>query len=71
MLVRLSTCSRSRIAAVAVLAVLVLTGCTGNGGLTVGDNAPDFNLPEASGSSVSLDEYAGSPALLYFHMADG
>lgn len=53
------------------LAVSVLAGCGGTDGLAVGDSAPDFALPEASGSTVSLDDYAGGPALLYFHMADG
>jgi len=56
-----------------VLAALVMSGCgdgTGDG-LAVGDEAPDFALPEASGATISLDDYAGGPALLYFHMADG
>ena len=55
------------------LAVLVLAGCgdgAGNG-LSVGDKAPDFSLPEATGSTVSLEDYDGAPTLLYFHMADG
>ena len=56
----------------AVLTLLVLTGCSGaNGALAVGDDAPSFSLPDSSGSIVSLDDYAGGPALLYFHMADG
>ena len=52
--------------------VMVLAGCgdTPNG-LSVGDPAPDFTLPDAAGSTVSLDVYSGAPALLYFHMADG
>ena len=55
-----------------VLAALVMSGCGGTGdGLAVGDEAPDFALPEASGATISLDDYAGAPALLYFHMADG
>jgi hypothetical protein len=56
-----------------MLAALVMSGCgdrTGDG-LAVGDEAPDFALPEALGATVSLDDYAGAPALLYFHMADG
>jgi cytochrome oxidase Cu insertion factor (SCO1/SenC/PrrC family) len=56
-----------------ILAALIMSGC-GNGtgdGLAVDDEAPDFALPAASGSIVSLDDYAGTPALLYFHMADG
>lgn len=58
---------------VAFLALLVLSGCSGatSDGPALGDDAPDFSLPEAFGSTVSLDDYAGEPALLYFHMADG
>ena len=55
-----------------LLFTLVITGCTdANDGLAVGDRAPEFALPTASGSTISLDDYAGGPALLYFHMADG
>ena len=56
-----------------VVAVLILAGCSdgSGGGLAVGDEAPGFALPTASGSIVSLDDYSGTPALLYFHMADG
>lgn len=56
-----------------VALMVLLAGCSdGPGdGLAVGDNAPDFSLPEASGSTVSLDDYSGEPVLLYFHMADG
>jgi cytochrome oxidase Cu insertion factor (SCO1/SenC/PrrC family) len=59
---------------IVVLVVMVLLAGCSNGsddGLAVGDNAPDFSLPEASGSIVSLDDYTGEPVLLYFHMADG
>jgi cytochrome oxidase Cu insertion factor (SCO1/SenC/PrrC family) len=56
-----------------VLVAVVLAGCgpAGGDGLAVGDDAPDFALPDSFGSTVSLDDYAGEPALLYFHMADG
>lgn len=56
-----------------MVVALVATGCSDAtaDGLTIGDDAPGFELPTASGSTVSLDEYAGAPALLYFHMADG
>jgi hypothetical protein len=41
-------------------------------GLAVGDAAPAFTLPTASGDQVALSDYRGSkPVLLYFHMADG
>lgn len=56
-----------------LLGALILAGCSeeSSDGLAVGDDAPDFSLPEASGGTVSLADYAGQPALLYFHMADG
>jgi hypothetical protein len=55
-----------------LLSSLIMAGCGGaTDGLAVGDRAPAFDLPTASGSTVALDDYAGGPALLYFHMADG
>jgi cytochrome oxidase Cu insertion factor (SCO1/SenC/PrrC family) len=37
-----------------------------------GDRAPDFRLPAASGTEVSLDDYRGTrPVLLYFSMGPG
>lgn len=58
---------------VGVLVLVLLTSCsnTRDDGLSVGDDAPDFSLPEASGSTVALSDFAGEPVLLYFHMADG
>jgi hypothetical protein len=59
---------------VLLLMVPVLSACgPSNGqGLAVGDSAPSFSLPEATGGQVSLADYRGSkPVLLYFHMADG
>ena len=58
---------------VGVLALVLLAGCSGttDDGLSVGDDAPGFALPEASGSTVTLNDFAEAPALLYFHMADG
>ena len=51
---------------------LVIAACGGDdGGLSVGDAAPDFSLEEASGGMVDLADYAGQDVLLYFHMADG
>jgi hypothetical protein len=57
----------------ALLMLPVLAACSSGGtdGLAVGDRAPDFSLPEASGSTVSLGDYADTATLLYFHMADG
>ncbi len=63
-----------RAAVLLMMAIALLaTGCSDATGesLTIGDDAPGFELPTASGATVSLDEYAGKPALLYFHMADG
>lgn len=39
--------------------------------LSVGDPAPPFSLPTASGETVSLAGYQGTPVLLFFHMAGG
>lgn len=50
---------------------LVMAACGGSAGLTVGDEAPDFSLQEASGGVVSLADYDNQDVLLYFHMADG
>ena len=36
----------------------------------VGDRAPDFTLPGASGSTVSLSDYAGRPVVLVFYPGD-
>ena len=52
---------------------LLLQGCsTEQAGLSVGDPAPEFTLPDAVGGSVSLADYEGEqPVLLFFHMAAG
>jgi hypothetical protein len=51
---------------------LFLAACdSGNGGVVVDAQAPDFSLPADDGSTVSLQDYAGQPVLLYFHMAMG
>jgi hypothetical protein len=55
-----------------IVALLAACGVSGTEGLQVGDPAPAFTLPSASGEQVSLSDYQGSkPILLYFHMADG
>ncbi|MBM7368558.1 thioredoxin-dependent thiol peroxidase [Gordonia hydrophobica] len=40
-----------------------------NGRLTVGDKAPAFTLPDATGESVSLADYAGRKVIVYFYPA--
>jgi len=57
-----------------LLIVPILAACGPSNGeeLAVGDPAPSFTLPTASGDQVSLIDYRSSkPVLLYFHMADG
>lgn len=55
-----------------MLLALLLQACGGGQSLTVGDPAPEFSLPTASGSQVSLAAYQEQqPVLLYFHMALG
>ena len=53
-----------------VILMLVLSAC-GSSELSEGDEAPDFTLPAADGSSVSLSDYQGEPVMLFFHMANG
>ena len=35
--------------------------------LTVGDPAPEFTLPDANGSDVSLSDYRGQRVIVYFY----
>lgn len=37
--------------------------------LQVGDSAPSFSLPDASGRTVSLSDYAGRRVIVYFYPA--
>lgn len=55
------------------IGAILLAGCGGTATeLSVGDAAPDFTLPSATGEQVSLSSFEGSkPVLLYFHMAEG
>jgi hypothetical protein len=43
----------------------------GEGGLSVGERAPEFRLPSAQGQPVSLAEFRGRSVLLYFSMGPG
>ncbi|HLG67922.1 MAG TPA: thioredoxin-dependent thiol peroxidase [Acidimicrobiales bacterium] len=38
--------------------------------LDAGDKAPAFTLPDHDGKAVSLEDFAGSPVVLYFYPAD-
>ncbi len=40
-------------------------------GIVPGADAPPFTLSAADGSEVALADYAGTPVLLFFHMAMG
>lgn len=40
-----------------------------NGRLSVGDKAPAFTLPDATGEPVSLSDYAGRKVIVYFYPA--
>ena len=37
----------------------------------VGETAPDFTLPDASGNPISLKEYRGKPIILLFYRTFG
>ncbi len=57
---------------------LVVSACSGDSAtptpaerIRLGAEGPDFTLPAADGSTVSLADYQGRPVLLYFHMAMG
>ena len=64
--------SKWLLSGVLLFLLALITACGGSsGGLSVGDNAPDFRLPAANGGEVSLSDYRGQPVLLYFHMAVG
>jgi cytochrome oxidase Cu insertion factor (SCO1/SenC/PrrC family) len=57
---------------VLIVSVFLLAACGGSlQELLVGDTAPEFSLPAADGTKVSLSDYKGQPVLLYFHMAVG
>jgi cytochrome oxidase Cu insertion factor (SCO1/SenC/PrrC family) len=61
--------------ALAVLALLTLTGCqatTKAEGLREGSPAPAFELEAVGGKRVSLQQYRGKqPVLLFFSMGPG
>ena len=51
---------------------LIAAACATPAGLSVGEQAPAFSLPDLAGQEVSISDYRGNqPVLLYFHMAVG
>jgi peroxiredoxin len=50
---------------------VALGACAPAGPLSVGDEAPPFELATVSGDTVELQDFRGRPVLLYFHMAVG
>jgi peroxiredoxin Q/BCP len=42
----------------------------GEPGVKVGERAPDFTLPDATGKDVSLAAFRGRPVVLYFYPKD-
>ena len=64
--------SRSVLIFVVLLAMAVsIAGCGDSSEEAVEDAAPDFTMVDATGDSVALADYTGTPVLLFFHMADG
>lgn len=65
--------------AAALLLLLLANACSqeqvpreGRGaGVDVGERAPAFELPAASGGRISLADFDGRPVLLYFSMGPG
>jgi uncharacterized lipoprotein YajG len=55
-----------------LIGVVFLSACSQQKEIAIGNNAPDFSLPSATGSTVSLSDFRDQrPVLLYFHMAMG
>lgn len=67
-----------------IIPLLLIAACTGSEedpepspepetleGIQVGSIAPAFTLENATGGDISLADFEGKPALLYFHMAVG
>jgi hypothetical protein len=69
---RLSIKSTTMVFFVLFLVSILAQACSSQGDLAVGDQAPGFTLPSATGTDVSLSDYTGEgPVLLFFHMAVG
>lgn len=57
-----------------VMLALVISGCASQASPApplVGSKAPDFQLDNTVGGQTALSDYAGTPVLLFFHMAVG
>jgi len=54
-----------------ILLMTLLSACGGQAQQTDINPAPDFELPNALGGNISLDDYTGKNVLLFFHMAVG
>ena len=57
-----------------MVVAIFLAACDGNinsDEIAVGNPAPDFELTDSDGNTVTLAEYKGQPVLLFFHMAGG
>ena len=51
---------------------LIAAACSTPAGLSVGEQAPSFSLPDLAGQEFSIGDYLDDqPVLLYFHMAVG
>ena len=62
----------SRMSGLILLLSLMISACSTQNDLKVGDKAPDFSIPEANGQVVTLSEINNDqPVLLFFHMAGG
>ena len=66
---------KSKLLLVSVMLILTLLlaacGSTSSDEIAVGNPAPDFELIDSDGNTVTLAEYKGQPVLLFFHMAGG
>lgn len=57
---------------IVALTSLLVGACAPQPEIAVGEKAPEFSLPSAQGTTVSLSDYVGeTPVLLFFHMAVG
>jgi len=60
-----------KLSTMVILLMTLLSACGGQAQQTDINPAPDFELPNALGGNISLDDYTGKNVLLFFHMAVG